>query len=145
MKKWKRGEQLVIDYLLENGYEVEDVSSNPDYFDKDIDLIATNPKTNGTAAIEIKTDSRISQTGNLYIEYSNIRSKHGWGWLYFTKADFIYYIDEKEEVCYIMRRAELTKYVNSNTSRLKRASTNDGSSGYLLPLDKAPIFTIVEL
>lgn len=69
---------------MESGnYSVVDVSSNSDYWDKDIDFIVTSPTTGAVKSFEVKWDSRINSTGNLYLELSNVHSKGGKGWYTF--------------------------------------------------------------
>ena len=145
MTNWKKGEQLVINFLTSNGYEVEDVSCDSQYWDIDTDIIATNSATGGRATIEIKYDGRINKTGNLYIETFNPRSKGKKGFFYFTKADFLYYIDAITDKCYILKLSVLRDYIKKNDSFLKIGGTSDGSKGFLLPLSKAPIFKEVQL
>lgn len=41
--------------------------------------------------IEVKTDLRLYETGNLYIELENTHSKEGKGWFNFSEADIIAY------------------------------------------------------
>jgi hypothetical protein len=79
----KQGEQLFQERMIELGYGVENVSSNPDYWYKDIDFFATSPKTGVRKSFEVKWDSRINATGNLYLELSNVNSKGGLGWFKF--------------------------------------------------------------
>lgn len=69
VKKGKEGEAAASSFLSAMGYSVEDVSDNPDYFKSDIDLIAT--KGDEVMTIEVKSDYRISQTGNLCVEIWN--------------------------------------------------------------------------
>ncbi len=82
LKVYRAGETEAIELFNKCGYSVKDVSGNSSYFDKDIDLIVTNP-SGVTKAIEVKADSRIADTGNLFIEYLNPRSKGGYGWFRF--------------------------------------------------------------
>jgi hypothetical protein len=56
-------------------YTVEDVSGNPEYWDKDIDFIITSSATGLTKTFEVKWDTRINRTNNLYLELTNINSK----------------------------------------------------------------------
>jgi hypothetical protein len=56
-------------------YTVVDVSGNPAYFDKDIDFIITSATSGLTKTFEVKWDSCINRTGNLYLELTNINSK----------------------------------------------------------------------
>lgn len=82
LKPYKAGETEAKELFAKCGYTVKDVSDNSNYFDKDIDLLVTN--TSGvTKRIEVKADSRIADTGNLFIEYLNPRSKGGYGWYCF--------------------------------------------------------------
>ena len=57
------------------GYIVNDVSGDPQYFDKDIDFFIANPSTGVTRSFEVKWCQRISDTGNLFLEIENPRSK----------------------------------------------------------------------
>ena len=83
MTNGKQGESLFKQIMLERGYSVNDVSNNPEYWYKDIDFIITSPTTGQTKSFEVKWDSRINSTGNLYLEISNIYSQGGKGWFKF--------------------------------------------------------------
>ena len=83
MSNGKIGEALFAQTMIENGYKVQDVSNNPDYWYKDIDFFITSPTTNQVKTFEVKWDSRIGSTGNLYLELTNIHSKGGKGWFNF--------------------------------------------------------------
>lgn len=139
------GEDEVKTFLRAAGYKVQDVSNNPAYFKKDIDLLATNPETGKTVSIEVKWDRRMAQTRNFFIEIANIRSHEGKGWFNFSEADFIYYIDAVNNYLYIFKFKELEDYINKNGGRLEIQSTLDGSYGYLLPIIKAPIYQSIQL
>jgi hypothetical protein len=56
---------------------VEDVSMNPAYWYKDIDFFVTSSTTGERKSFEVKWDSCISRTGNLYLELTNVHSKGG--------------------------------------------------------------------
>lgn len=59
----KAGEQAFAHKLRGSKYQVEDLTGNPAYFNKDIDFLVINPETGNRRAYEVKSDSRISQTG----------------------------------------------------------------------------------
>lgn len=139
------GEYEVKKYLRGRGFKVEDVSDNPVYWAKDIDLIATNPSTGRSAAIEVKIDSRIDDTGNFFIEFENPRSKNSKGWLNFCEADFLYYIDSNSLSTYIIKFDELRRFITTHKRDLAIKSTFDGSIGYIVPLAAMPIFTTIQL
>ena len=89
----KQGESLFKQIMVGRGYTVRDVSNNPEYWYKDIDFIITSPTTGQTKTFEVKWDSRINHTGNLYLELSNIHSQGGKGWFKFCQADMLVYGD----------------------------------------------------
>ena len=120
--------------LREHGYKVLDVSGIPAYWDKDIDLIATNIFTDVTTTIEVKWDSRISATGNMFIELENPRSKGGRGWFSFCEADLLAYGDATNRIFYFIRIADLRQFIEDNKLNLQCRTTGDGSYGYLIPL-----------
>ena len=120
--------------LRENGYEVKDVSNDVTYFNKDIDLIATNIGTGAVTNLEVKWDKRIAATGNLFIEIENPRSLGGNGWFKFCQADMLAYGDAINKKFYFFRVAALKKYIEAHEDELEVRKIWDGSKGYLLPL-----------
>jgi hypothetical protein len=69
---------------MENrNYKVEDVTNNPCYWNKDIDFIITSPTTGDVKTFEVKWDSKINKTGNLFLELLSARSEGGNGWYRF--------------------------------------------------------------
>ena len=139
------GEYEVKKFLRGRGIQVEDVSDKPQYWAKDIDLIATNPLTGASAAIEVKLDARINDTGNFFVEFENPRSKNSNGWLHFCEADFLYYIDSHTYITYIIKIDELRHFIATHKRDLAIKSTFDGSIGYIVPLAAMPIFTTIQL
>jgi hypothetical protein len=57
------------------GYDVVDMSGNPEYWYRDIDFIITSPTSGVTKTFEVKWDARINQTGNLYLERTSTFTK----------------------------------------------------------------------
>ena len=139
------GEYEVKKFLRGRGIQVEDVSDNPHYWAKDIDLIATNPLTGASAAIEVKLDARINDTGNFFVEFENPRSKNSKGWFHFCEADFLYYIDSHTYITYIIKIDELRHFIATHKRELAIKSTFDGSIGYIIPLAAMPVFTTIQL
>lgn len=128
MNNWKQGEQLFAQTMIDRGYSVEDVSGEPQFWKKDIDFMITSPTTGDTKAFEVKWDSRIGKTGNLFLEtYSN----GGKGWFEYCEADYIAYGDARSRRFYILPLLELRELVASK--RFELAYTAD-SCGYLVSL-----------
>ena len=128
----KLGENLFKQIMIDRGYAVQDVSSNSVYWDKDIDFIVTSPTSGLTKSFEIKWDSRINKTGNLYLELTNIHSKGGRGWFNFCEADYLAYGDANKRLFYIIPLAQLKDRINC----LPRKQANCGydSTGLLVSL-----------
>ena len=86
----KQGERLFRDTMAARGYEVVDVSGNPEYWYKDIDFIITSPTTGNTKTFEVKWDTRINTTGNLYLERTSNFTREegliGLGWFEWCEA-----------------------------------------------------------
>ena len=61
--------------MEQRDYKVEDVSGNPEYWPQDIDFIITSPTTGNVKTFEVKYDSKINKTGNLYLELTSKNSK----------------------------------------------------------------------
>ena len=93
---YREGEYLASRYLQAQGYAVEDVSLTPKYWKKDVDLIAR--KDNHELKIEVKWDSRIHHTGNMFIETETDVDLNKAGWFKFCEADYIFYGDEKRSL-----------------------------------------------
>ena len=129
----KEGERLFKERMSAQGYTIQDVSENEEYFDKDIDFIITSPTTQLTKTIEVKWDFKINNTGNLYLELFNKNSKGGLGWYKFCQADYVAYGDALARCFYVVPFAELK-------ARVERVKPPIGecygdSFGYLMPID----------
>ena len=130
----RQGEMLFQQKMQELNYGVQDVSNNPDYWSKDIDFLAVSPTTGAQKSFEVKWDSRIGATGNLYLELTNIHSKGGRGWFNFCEADYLAYGDSQAAVFYIIPLAALKERVNSSLRR-RYAQCGIDSTGLLVSLN----------
>ena len=129
----KIGEALFRDKMSAQGYKVEDVSNNSAYWDQDIDFIVTSPTSGLTKSFEVKYDSRINDTGNMYLELFNINSAGQRGWYKFCRADYVAYGDSKAQCFYVVPLAELRQRVEKIKPR--EASCGADSIGLLLALN----------
>ena len=113
-------------------YAVQDVSGDPNYWYKDIDFIVTSPTSNLTRTFEVKYDSRIHSTGNLYLELTNIHSRGGKGWFEFCEADYLVYGDAINNIFYVIPVQELREKVKMLPARSARCGYD--STGLLVSL-----------
>lgn len=138
-KKRTPGEYELQWALREHGYYVDDVSSDPAYWIQDIDLLIEPIfpliGEDVVTSIEVKWDSRIAVTGNLFIELENPRSKGGMGWFEFCKADYLAYGDARNRIFYFIKMNDLKNYIYESKKDLRARSTWDGSYGYIIPLN----------
>lgn len=134
MNKGREGELLLQKIMEQKGYKVEDVSGNPQYYDKDIDFVITSPTSGEVKTFEVKFDTRIYKTNNLYLEIKNVNSKqwNGEGWWKHCKADYLAYGDTHSRTFYVFPLLELRKRVDK--LRKEVASCKDESKGYLVNL-----------
>ena len=107
------GETEVKDLFRSLGYRVKDVSKNPSYFYKDIDLIVTNPETAVVKYIEVKADSKMAKTGNIFIELVSNKETARKGWYYYSEADYLYYMDMVNSIIYWCEFEQLRSYLGS--------------------------------
>ena len=133
------GELRAYNYLQSNGWSVEDVTQNYEYWDKDIDFVAHSGDQSLT--IEVKWDSRIAQTGNMFIETITDLDKSKGGWFSFCQADYIYYGDSVNELFYVFKTDDLRAFVSQHTMEERKAAdyTTRGmvkkvSQGMLVPI-----------
>lgn len=121
------GEAMVKKWLIENGFNVEDVSNQPEYWEQDIDLIVDGK------AVEIKTDKKINKTKNMFLEtdifykadYTSKKgNKHEPGWFNYTKAEYLIYVDYNMKKMRKYKMQDLKDYYKVHSMRI--AELNDG-------------------
>lgn len=141
MNNGKQGEQLFQQIMKDKGYAVEDTTNNPYYWNLDIDFTITSPTTHQTKTFEVKWDSLINKTGNLYLEIANIHSKGGRGWFEFCQADYLAYGDAANGTFYIISLLELKEKVK----RLPKRQVNCGTDSIGLLVSLKDISDITEI
>ena len=142
-KLGKAGEQLFQQYMSCQGYKVNNVSRNPEYYYKG-DFIITSPFTGQTKIFEVKTDNRIGGTGNLYLELTNVNSKNkgGLGWWQWCQADYLAYCDWQNRLFYVFSLGELKERVAQLPKEIK--SCGYDSTGYIVALkDVADLYRTI--
>ena len=128
----KYGEQLFKSLMEQRGHKVEDLTAQKAYQIKDIDFKITSP-AGKVATFEVKYDSRIHSTGNLFVEYFSAHNYGGLGWYEFCEADFIAYGDAHAETFYCFLLEDLRQLISSH--KFNTATTDKGKvAGYLVPL-----------
>lgn len=130
----KQGELLFSQIMQGKGYEIKDVSNNPDYWYKDIDFILTSPTSGLTKTFEVKWDTRISKTGNLYLEFSNRHSKDCKGWFEFCEADYLAYGNAKANKFFVIPMDQLRERLANIPKRI--AFCGNDSAGYLVHISQ---------
>ena len=135
MNNGKQGEQLFQQIMQQRGYQVVDVSNNSQYFDKDIDVLLTSSTTGETKSFEIKWDTKLNSTGNLFIEMINPRSEGCCGWFEFIQADYLAYGDSIAKQFYIIDVEYLKDFMAKKKRIYEYKRCSDGAEGYLIPLE----------
>lgn len=133
-EKPNRGEQLVKEYLEQEGYCVVDVSKDQHYWSQDIDFIAI--KGTETIKIEVKYDSWIHVTRNLFIELLTDIDRNKCGWIDYCKADYLYYVDAIDTTCYVIALDDVRDYLRKYPYKIKNhQEKNKRSQGALVNVD----------
>ena len=145
----RAGEYELKRYLRDTGRKVEDVSDNPHYWKKDIDLIVDDFET-----VEVKWDGKLADTGNLFIElYSDIYERKA-GWYKFCEARNLAYGDAQNKMFFIFDFAKLKAHIEAHKAEYKTATAADygkdgitkWSEGYLVPMETlSGLYTTIDV
>lgn len=133
MSNGRLGELLFKQRMEQKGYEVKDVSKDSAYWNRDIDFIIKSPFTGEVKSFEVKFDSRIHKTNNLYLEVANAHSQSGLGYFSFCEADYLVYGDSVNNRFYIFSLLDLKERVKKLPKRY--AECKGDSIGLLVDLD----------
>lgn len=128
----KYGEQLFKQLMQQRGHTVEDLTAQKEFQIQDIDFKITSP-SGITKFFEVKYDSKINTTGNLFVEFFNAHNYAGLGWYEFCKANYIAYGDAHTNTFYCFLLEELRQLVSSHKFNVATAD-NENIAGYLIPL-----------
>ena len=128
----KYGEQLFKQLMEKRGHIVQDLTAEKPYQIQDIDFKITSP-SGITKFFEVKYDSKINSTGNLFVEFFNAYNYGGLGWYEFCKADYISYGDAHTNTFYCFLLEDLRQLINSHKFNVATAD-NEKIAGYLVPL-----------
>ena len=129
----KRGEQKVMSALDKRGHSVTDVSDKLEYQLKDIDIIIS--KNGDSATLEIKNDLASCRTGNVFVEIRNTSNvkRGGDGWINYTEADYLCFVQEEKKIAHIVSRDELIRKCWNNEYR---TANGFNTVGYIVPIWK---------
>lgn len=129
----REGELLFKKRMEQKGYKVKDVSKDSCFWNSDIDFIITSPSTGAVKSFEVKNDSKIHKTNNLYLEVANAHSAGGLGFFEFCEADYLVYGDAVNKRFYVFSLLELKERVKKLPKRY--AECKGDSIGLLVDLD----------
>lgn len=137
------GEVEAQNYLLKNGWKVKNLTACKDFFSKDIDFLIERDQER--FYIEIKWDTRIKHTGNMFIEVSTDIENNKDGWYNYCEADFIFYGDALNKLFYVFRLQDLKEFIKGDYKRLQQRKAADYtiygrvkkvSQGLLVPIEE---------
>ena len=112
VSRGKQGENAFINWCKNNNIEYVDLSDNTYWQKRDVDFAC---RYNGTIkTVEVKTDTRLGQTGNFAIEfyqhYANTYFNSEFGWAFMSKADMFATYDSINKRLYIYNVNDLLLY-----------------------------------
>ena len=132
----KPAEQLVTNYLMANGYEVQDVSTDPlSYYRGDLKIVQPNGEQ---IFVEVKNDSRIADTQNILCEeevYFKETNTYGTGNME-SNYDYIAVVSQSEQKIYWIDFSKLKEIYKRGEYRIINHPQST-TYCYLLPLYRA--------
>jgi hypothetical protein len=139
LSRGKVGEEFFIETMKERGNLVEDLRDKKEYQKQDIDFRIQNPEGKFTL-VEVKTDYRMNQTGNIFLErvIEYREGNEALGWFAYTRADYLAFVDGITKEIYIYQTAALKEWINKHSPYMRRC--NDGYKtvyGYCVPKNVA--------
>ena len=130
------GEAAIASYLTSRNWQVTDTTKNESFFALDIDFIANKGAESRT--IEVKTDTAIARTGNLFLEISQDEGSSRKGWALTSEAQYLFYYDLQNKICYCFFMEDMRKATQNSAYRKARCFDNHFTRvGVLLPLKEA--------
>lgn len=127
----KYGEYLFQRYLQLKGL---DVQSAPDKEFPLYDVVSILYGKRHT--YEVKTDRKIHETNNLYIEFLNI-NKMALSGIFTSTADFYVYIAQETLTGYVFNRSYLLSFIfESRFNTTKSKVDNQNALGWIVPLSE---------
>lgn len=143
----QNGEATVAYTLMRMGYRVTDVRNDSTYQDIDTDLLGQ--RDNIKTTFEIKTDSYMAKTGNIYFETVSNEEMAVPGCMLKTKADVLLYYPEGLDYMlwidmptyreYVMSRQE-TYRDHSVQNRRRNGNGVSTSLGLIVPASEIEAF-----
>ena len=132
LKEGESGEHVVWNLLQKqsNIRSVVDVRQDKTFQEQDIDFLVENINRQFTS-IEVKTDFKAHETGNLVYELS---SSNNIGCFERTQAKYIMYYIPASKVVHMIDVEELRTFVYKN--RPDEVKMGDNATGFLIPLQE---------
>ena len=115
LEEGRKGEMAVKKLLEDRGWLVYNVTTEPSYQERDIDLVIESEDTVKT--IEVKTDNYVNHTGNICFELISNISTGRKGWYHTCDADLL--------IVYTT-----TSYIIIDMKQLKERGLPDGIISY---------------
>lgn len=109
IERGKIGEEMFIEQEKADGATVIDVRDNQTFRALDTDFILVDSSFGDRlVTVEVKTDYKSEQTGNVFIEtYNTSTGKDGW-W-YYCKAEYLVFVQPLSRVAHIVPRLNIPK------------------------------------
>ena len=130
LKEGESGEHVVWNMLQNqpNIRSIVDVRKDKKFQEQDIDFLVENMNRQFTT-IEVKTDFKAHETGNLVYELSTSRNI---GCFEKTQAEYIMYYIPAEKVVHMIDVVGLRTYIHK--VRPEEKKMGDSATGFLLPI-----------
>lgn len=131
----KSGEDIIFNLLKNDSRtkDVIDVRKEKLFQQMDIDFIQFF-KNGKSVLIEVKTDSKAQETGNIAYEHTSNINFNTVGCFEKTSAHLIYYCIPSANEILILNVQKLREYVRSHKDNYENVNMGDSAMGYLVPI-----------
>lgn len=121
-----------------HGYILDDLSLDKEYYHKG-DMRVNDFDIGLSYLLEVKSDNKIAETGNLFMELATIRNdKEYTGWFYNT-YERMAYIDTRKQIVYMVDFKKLQSEIDVKNSKQVTFTNDNGNigKGILLNVNEA--------
>lgn len=111
-----------------HGYILDDLSLDKDYYHKG-DMRVNDFDIGLSYLLEVKSDNKIAETGNLFMELATIRDdKEYTGW-FFNSYERMAYIDTRKQIVYMVDFKKLQSEIDIENSKQVTFPNDNGNTG----------------
>lgn len=124
LEEGRIGEEVAYRWFIHKGRTVVDVRDDPHYRRHDVDFLVDG------IGVEVKTDTRAHETGNLYLEFNALRR---------STAHYWYFYQKQRDWLFCFNHDDLLAYALAQPAADHRAATTEMDDGRTYEVPGVPV------